>query len=68
MPGLSGILAIGVPFYIMLLCTMAWRAIARVQFFDVSIKDLELNSEFRIKFHIRVTNLYLNFIYYQQIV
>ncbi|XP_051168920.1 lysoplasmalogenase-like protein TMEM86A [Leptopilina boulardi] len=34
MPGLSGILAIGVPFYIMLLCTMAWRAIARVQFFD----------------------------------
>lgn len=42
MPGLSGILTIGVPFYIMLLTTMAWRAIARVQFFDVS-HHLNLN-------------------------
>lgn len=34
MPGLDGILAIGVPLYTVLLSTMAWRAIARVQFFD----------------------------------
>ncbi|XP_015189874.1 PREDICTED: lysoplasmalogenase-like protein TMEM86A [Polistes dominula] len=34
MPGLSGILVIGVPIYTLLLTTMAWRAIARVQFFE----------------------------------
>ncbi|KYM85100.1 Transmembrane protein 86A [Atta colombica] len=33
MPGLNGILAIGVPIYTVLLTTMAWRAISRVQFF-----------------------------------
>ncbi|XP_043681592.1 lysoplasmalogenase-like protein TMEM86A [Vespula pensylvanica] len=33
MPGLSGILVIGVPIYTVLLTTMAWRAISRVQFF-----------------------------------
>ncbi|XP_063233287.1 lysoplasmalogenase TMEM86A [Bacillus rossius redtenbacheri] len=34
MPGLSGILAAGVPVYSILLITMAWRAIARVQLFE----------------------------------
>lgn len=34
MPGLSGILVIGVPIYTVLLTTMAWRAISRVQFFE----------------------------------
>ncbi|XP_049837832.1 lysoplasmalogenase-like protein TMEM86A isoform X1 [Schistocerca gregaria] len=34
MPGLSGVLMIGVPIYSILLVTMAWRAIARVQFFE----------------------------------
>lgn len=34
MPGLSGVLTIGVPAYTILLTTMAWRAIARVQFFE----------------------------------
>ncbi|XP_033216216.1 lysoplasmalogenase-like protein TMEM86A [Belonocnema kinseyi] len=34
MPGLSGFLSIGVPLYIVLLATMAWRAISRVQFFE----------------------------------
>ncbi|XP_011692392.1 PREDICTED: lysoplasmalogenase-like protein TMEM86A [Wasmannia auropunctata] len=33
MPGLNGVLAIGVPIYTVLLTTMAWRAISRVQFF-----------------------------------
>ncbi|XP_012286518.1 lysoplasmalogenase-like protein TMEM86A [Orussus abietinus] len=33
MPGLNGVLAIGVPFYTILLTTMTWRATARVQFF-----------------------------------
>ena len=36
MPGLNGILAIGVPIYTVLLTTMAWRAISRVQFFGVN--------------------------------
>lgn len=35
MPGLSGILVAGVPVYSILLMTMVWRAIARVQFFEV---------------------------------
>ncbi|XP_066999139.2 lysoplasmalogenase TMEM86A isoform X2 [Anabrus simplex] len=34
MPGLSGILIPGVPLYSVLLITMAWRATARVQFFE----------------------------------
>ncbi|XP_046626337.1 lysoplasmalogenase-like protein TMEM86A [Neodiprion virginianus] len=34
MPGLNGVLMIGVPLYTILLTTMAWRAIARVQFFE----------------------------------
>ncbi|XP_031781665.1 lysoplasmalogenase-like protein TMEM86A [Nasonia vitripennis] len=33
MPGLSGVLKIGVPVYTLLLGTMSWRAIARVQFY-----------------------------------
>lgn len=36
MPGLKGVLAIGVPIYTVLLITMAWRAISRVQFFEVN--------------------------------
>lgn len=36
MPGLNGVLAIGVPIYTILLTTMAWRAISRVQFFGVN--------------------------------
>lgn len=35
MPGLNGILVIGVPVYTVLLTTMAWRAISRVQFYKV---------------------------------
>jgi len=34
MPGLNGILAVGVPVYSFLLMTMIWRATARVQFFE----------------------------------
>lgn len=34
MPGLHGILAVGVPAYSFLLMTMVWRATARVQFFE----------------------------------
>ncbi|XP_071577293.1 lysoplasmalogenase TMEM86A-like [Temnothorax nylanderi] len=34
MPGLNGVLAIGVPIYTVLLVTMAWRTISRVQFFE----------------------------------
>lgn len=34
LPGLNGILIIGVPLYSILLITMAWRAIARVQLFE----------------------------------
>jgi len=37
MPGLNGVLAIGVPIYTVLLTTMAWRAISRVQFFGVNL-------------------------------
>lgn len=37
MPGLNGVLAIGVPIYTILLITMAWRAISRVQFFGVNL-------------------------------
>lgn len=37
MPGLKGVLAIGVPIYTVLLTTMAWRAISRVQFFGVNL-------------------------------
>lgn len=37
MPGLNGVLAIGVPIYTILLTTMAWRAISRVQFFGVNL-------------------------------
>lgn len=33
LPGLKGVLVVGVPLYGILLITMAWRAIARVQFF-----------------------------------
>ncbi|XP_071874065.1 lysoplasmalogenase TMEM86A isoform X2 [Bombus fervidus] len=33
MPGLNGILVFGVPVYTVLLTTMAWRAISRVQFY-----------------------------------
>ncbi|XP_076652485.1 lysoplasmalogenase TMEM86A [Halictus rubicundus] len=33
MPGLNGVLVIGVPVYTVLLTTMAWRAISRVQFY-----------------------------------
>lgn len=36
MPGLNGVLAIGVPIYTVLLTTMSWRAISRVQFFEVN--------------------------------
>uniref|UniRef100_A0A1B6LWI5 lysoplasmalogenase n=1 Tax=Graphocephala atropunctata TaxID=36148 RepID=A0A1B6LWI5_9HEMI len=34
LPGLSGVLAVGVPLYSFLLVTTVWRAIARVQFFE----------------------------------
>jgi len=34
MPGLHGVLAVGVPLYSVLLMTMIWRATARVQFFE----------------------------------
>jgi len=34
MPGLDGVLAVGVPVYSILLMTMIWRATARVQFFE----------------------------------
>lgn len=34
MPGLNGMLALGVPIYTILLMTMTWRAISRVQFFE----------------------------------
>jgi len=34
MPGLSGVLVLGVPLYSMLLATTVWRAVARVQFFE----------------------------------
>ncbi|XP_012523541.1 lysoplasmalogenase-like protein TMEM86A [Monomorium pharaonis] len=34
MAGLDGVLVIGVPIYTILVTTMAWRAIARVQFFE----------------------------------
>ncbi|KAL7289801.1 hypothetical protein TKK_0016203 [Trichogramma kaykai] len=34
MPGLNGVLKIGVPVYTLLLGTMSWRAISRVQFFE----------------------------------
>jgi uncharacterized membrane protein YhhN len=37
MPGLHGVLIVGVPLYSVLLMTMVWRATARVQFFEVSI-------------------------------
>jgi len=37
MPGLHGVLAVGVPLYSVLLMTMIWRATARVQFFEASI-------------------------------
>jgi hypothetical protein len=37
MPGLDGLLAVGVPVYSVLLMTMIWRATARVQFFEASI-------------------------------
>ncbi|XP_012175059.1 lysoplasmalogenase-like protein TMEM86A isoform X1 [Bombus affinis] len=40
MPGLNGILVIGVPVYTVLLTTMAWRAISRVQFYKVQRKEL----------------------------
>jgi len=50
MPGLNGILAIGVPIYTVLLTTMAWRAISRVQFFGVNlcnnIKIIEMIFDF----------------------
>lgn len=36
-PGLHGIFLFGVPIYIFVISTMLWRAIARVQFFEVSI-------------------------------
>lgn len=35
LPGLSGVLLVGVPVYSMLLVTTIWRAMARVQFFEV---------------------------------
>jgi len=41
MPGLNGILAIGVPIYTVLLTTMAWRAISRVQFFGVKRSNIK---------------------------
>ncbi|KAJ8982988.1 hypothetical protein NQ317_001429 [Molorchus minor] len=34
LPGLHGIFIVGVPIYIMVITTMLWRAIARVQFFE----------------------------------
>jgi len=34
MPGLDGLVAVGVPVYSVLLMTMIWRATARVQFFE----------------------------------
>ncbi|XP_043603266.1 lysoplasmalogenase-like protein TMEM86A isoform X1 [Bombus pyrosoma] len=40
MPGLNGILVIGVPVYTVLLTTMAWRAISRVEFYKVQRKEL----------------------------
>ncbi|XP_071874066.1 lysoplasmalogenase TMEM86A isoform X3 [Bombus fervidus] len=40
MPGLNGILVFGVPVYTVLLTTMAWRAISRVQFYKVQRKEL----------------------------
>ena len=40
MPGLNGILVIGVPVYTVLLTTMAWRAISRVQFYKVQNREI----------------------------
>jgi len=44
MPGLDGVLAIGVPVYSVLLMTMIWRATARVQFFEASIVGCSTGS------------------------
>ncbi|XP_011499980.1 PREDICTED: lysoplasmalogenase-like protein TMEM86A [Ceratosolen solmsi marchali] len=44
MPGLYGILKIGVPLYTLLLGTMSWRAIARVQFFEEQWPWTKLSS------------------------
>lgn len=44
MPGLDGVLAIGVPVYSILLMTMIWRATARVQFFEASIVVCSIGS------------------------
>jgi len=44
MPGLHGILAVGVPLYSVLLMTMIWRATARVQFFEASIVVCSIGS------------------------
>jgi len=50
MPGLNRVLAIGVPIYTVLLTTMAWRVISRVQFFRVNlcnnIKIIEMIFDF----------------------
>jgi len=45
MPGLHGLLAVGVPVYCALLMTMIWRATARVQFFEASIVVCSISSE-----------------------
>lgn len=36
LPDLHGVFVIGVPIYVVVITTMLWRAIARVQFFEVS--------------------------------
>lgn len=36
--GLQGVLAVAVPLYSLLICTMVWRAIARAQVFEVGTK------------------------------
>jgi len=45
MPGLHGLVAVGVPVYSALLMTMIWRATARVQFFEASIVVCSTGSE-----------------------
>jgi len=44
MPGLDGLVAVGVPVYSVLLMTMIWRATARVQFFEASIVVCSIGS------------------------
>lgn len=62
MPGLNGILVIGVPVYTVLLTTMAWRAISRVQFYKVwknLKKSFCLHDVFQYLNFMQLLSLYL---------